>query len=196
MKTDNPLSQEDLKEFKSLVEVANQERKNLQLLVEYMGKNSDQFEERKLFFEKLNIQIPDTLKKLDSLDRNREEIKNFDVRLRDFQRLSKEMESNYSNVKRQLDALHMLAEHVEVKTGSLDQQRTLVEKANEDAGRLNVLIWDMDSKIKKLQDENKYIKITDRNINRLETMLDKVSDQVDAVNMFPGGDEGKREKDR
>ena len=50
-----PLSKTDQTEIKKLVGIATQERKNLQLLIEYMEKNSDQYQERKLFFEKLII---------------------------------------------------------------------------------------------------------------------------------------------
>jgi methyl-accepting chemotaxis protein len=87
-------------------------------------------------------------------------------------------------LKRELDELHLLSEHIDHKIKSLHQQRGLVEKANDDAGRLNVLVWDMDSKIKKLKDESKLIKSADRGISRLEGMLDMVSDKVDEIVSF------------
>ena len=171
----------DRGEFKKLLEVATHERRNLQLLAEYFEKKGPEFEQRKFFFEKINEQVPDTLGKLETLNRRIDEIKTFDVRIRDFQRLSKEMESNYSTLKRELDNLHLLSEHIDVKIKGLNQQRGLVEKANEDAGRLNVLVWDMDSKIKKLKDETKLIKNADRNINRLEYIMSTISSSVDEV---------------
>ncbi|MBT4897612.1 MAG: hypothetical protein HON56_00950, partial [Nitrospina sp.] len=172
------------KEFKELVKLASHERKNLQLLVEYFEKKSGELDEKKRFFDRVSGQVPDALRKLDSMDVRFEEIKTFDVRIRDFQRISKEINSNYNTLKRELDGLHLLNEHIDSKTKSLDQQKLVVEKANEDAGRLNVLVWDMDSKIKKLREESKLLKSADRNIKRLEHMLDSVSGQVqDVVNM-------------
>ena len=148
-------------EFKELLEVATHERRNLQLLVEYFEKKTTELENQKSFFEKMSSQTPNTLKKLDSLNKRFEEVKTFDIRVRDFQQICKELESNYNGQKRGLEELHLLSEHIEQKIKSLQQQRGLVEKANEDAGRLNVLIWDMDSKINKLQEENKLIKNTE-----------------------------------
>jgi hypothetical protein len=149
-------------EFKGLLEVAAHERKNLQLLVEYFERKSEELEDKKHFFEKIESQVPDTLNKLSMFNDRFQEVKTIDVRVRDFQKVSKELESNYNVLKRELDELHLLSEHVDHKIKSLHQQRGLVEKANDDAGRLNVLIWDMDSKIKKLKDENKLIKGADR----------------------------------
>ncbi len=171
-------------EFKELIKHASHERKNLQLLVEYFEKKSEELEDKKNSFDKLSGQVPDALKKLDSLDVRFEEIKNFDVRVRDFQRVSKEVNSNYNTLKRDLDSLHLLNEHIDSKIKSLSQQKQVVEKANEDAGRLNVLVWDMDSKVKKIREESKLLKSANRNIERLEHMLDSVSGQVqDVVNM-------------
>ncbi|MEE3347220.1 MAG: hypothetical protein VX186_03565, partial [Nitrospinota bacterium] len=152
------------KEFKELVKLASHERKNLQLLVEYFEKKSGELEEKKRFFDRVSSQVPDAWQKLDSMDVRFEEIKTFDVRIRDFQRISKELNSNYNTLKRDLDGLHLLNEHIDSKTKSLGQQKLVVEKANEDAGRLNVLVWDMDSKIKKLREESKLLKSADRNI--------------------------------
>ena len=174
----------DPKEFKELVKLASHERKNLQLLVEYFERKSGELEEKKRVFDRISGQAPDALKKLDAMDVRFKEIKTFDVRIKDFQRISKELNSNYNTLKRDLDGLHLLNEHIDSKTKSLGQQKLVVEKANEDAGRLNVLVWDMDSKIKKLREESKLLKSADRNINRLENILDSVSGQVqDVVSM-------------
>ena len=83
----------ETKEFKELVKLASQERKNLQLLVEYFDQKSEEMDERKKFFDSIGSQVPDTLRKLDSLNERFEEIKTFDVRIRDFQRISKELSS-------------------------------------------------------------------------------------------------------
>ena len=158
----------DVAEFKKLLDVAALERKNLQMLVEYFEHKTVELEEKKHFFEKIEAQVPYTIKKLDTFNESFQEIKTIDIRVRDFQRVSKELESNYNTLKRELDELHLLSEHIDHKIKSLHQQRGLVEKANEDAGRLNVLVWDMDSKVKKLKEESKLIKSADRSINRLE----------------------------
>ena len=83
----------DSKELKELVKLASQERKNLQLLVEYFDKKFGEIDERKKFFDRMSSQVPDTLRELDSLNERFEEIKTFDVRIRDFQRISKELSS-------------------------------------------------------------------------------------------------------
>ena len=178
------MSAPDAQKLRELVSRAGQERKSLQLLVEYFENKSGELGEKKHFFEKITSQIPDTLEKLESLNSRISEIRDIDGRVSEFQKVSKELNSNYVEMKRELDQLHLLHEHIDQKNKSLNQQRGLVEKANEDAGRLGVLIWDMDSKIKKLNEDNKLVKVTDRNINRLETMLDSVSKQVDQVGKF------------
>ena len=162
---------EDAKAIKELLSVASHERKNLQLLVEYFENKIPELDERKQFFDRISSQVPDSLQKLDFVSQQIEEIKTFDVRVRDFQRVAKDIESNHSTLMRDLEELHLLSDHIDQKIRGLQQQRGLVEKANEDAGRLNILVWDMDSKIKKLGEETKLIKSTDRNINRLEHML-------------------------
>ncbi|NIP99839.1 MAG: hypothetical protein GWM98_05215, partial [Nitrospinaceae bacterium] len=42
--------------------------KNLQLLVEYFEKKNQEFDERKHWFDKINTQLPDTLKQFDSFE--------------------------------------------------------------------------------------------------------------------------------
>ena len=103
------------------------------MLVEYFEKKSGELEDKKRTFDRVSGQVPDALKKLDSLEVRYEEIKTFDVRIRDFQRISKEVNSNFNTLKRELDELHLLNEHIDSKTKSLSQQKKVVEKANEDA---------------------------------------------------------------
>ena len=183
-KQDTEAESEDAKGIKELLSVASHERKNLQLLVEYFEKKIPELDERKQFFDRVSLQVPDSLQKLDFVSGQIEEIKTFDVRVRDFQRVAKDIESNHSTLKRELEDLHLLSDHIDQKIKGLQQQRGLVEKANEDAGRLNILVWDMDSKIKKLGEETKLIKSTDRNINRLEHMLESIEPQVAEIISF------------
>ena len=58
----------DSKDFKELIKVASHERKNLQLLVEYFEKKSGELEEKKRSFDRVSGQVPDALRKLDSLE--------------------------------------------------------------------------------------------------------------------------------
>ncbi|MBT3517591.1 MAG: hypothetical protein HN465_08435, partial [Nitrospina sp.] len=183
-KQDTEVENKDAKAIKELLSVASHERKNLQLLVEYFEKKIPELDERKQFFDRISSQVPDSLQKLDFVSHQIEEIKNFDARIRDFQRVAKDIESNHSTLRRDLGELHQLSDHVEQKIKSLQQQRSLVEKANEDAGRLNILVWDMDSKIKKMGEESKLIKSADRNINRLENMLESMETQVTEITGF------------
>ncbi|NIQ02296.1 MAG: hypothetical protein GWM98_19435, partial [Nitrospinaceae bacterium] len=179
-----PLSSFDANQFRELVMLAGQERKNLQLLVEYFNKKSEELDDRKLFLEKISDQIPDTLNRLDNLNTRMDDIKALDARVRDFQRVAKEMDGRYKEIKKEIDSLHLLSEHVDHKIKGLNHQRGLVEKAHEDAGRLNSLVWDMDSKIKKIREETKLIKSTDKNVNRLEYMMESISRQIDEVASF------------
>ena len=64
----------------------------------------------------------------------------------------------YEVNKQKVENLNSMAEYVKSKIQSLSQQRIIVEKANEEAGKLNVLFWDMEAKINKLTEENKLIK--------------------------------------
>ena len=177
-KQDTETKNEDVTVIRELLSVASHERKNLQLLVEYFEKKIPELDERKQFFDRVSMQVPPSLQKIEFVSQQIEEIKTFDVRVRDFQRVAKDIESNHSTLKRDLEELHLLSDHIDQKIKSLQQQRGLVEKANEDAGRLNILVWDMDSKIKKLGEETKLIKSTDRNINRLEHMLESIEPHV------------------
>jgi hypothetical protein len=105
----------DPKEFKELIRLASQERKNLQLLVEYFDNKSDEMDERKQLFDRISNQVPDSLRKLDSFNIKFEEIKTFDLRIRDFELVSKELSSNYNTLKKDIDGLHLLNEHVDQK---------------------------------------------------------------------------------
>ena len=152
-KQDTGAENEDAKAIQALLSVASHERKNLQLLVEYFENKIPELDERKQFFDRVSLQVPESLQKLEFVSSQIEEIKTFDVRVRDFQRVAKDIESNHSTLKRELEDLHLLSDHIDQKIKSLQQQRGLVEMAYEDAGRLNILVWDMDYKIKKLGEE-------------------------------------------
>ena len=132
-KQDTGIESEDAKAIKELLSVASHERKNLQLLVEYFEKKIPELDERKQFFDRVSSQVPESLRKLDSISDQIEEIKTFDARVRDFQRVAKDLASNHSTLKRDLEELHLLSEHIDQKIRGLQQQRGLVEKANEDA---------------------------------------------------------------
>ena len=50
---------EDTRGIKELLSVASHERKNLQLLVEYFDNKIPELDERKQFFDKISLQVPD-----------------------------------------------------------------------------------------------------------------------------------------
>ena len=94
-KQDTEAENEDATVIKELLSVASHERKNLQLLVEYFEKKIPELDERKQFFDRVSSQVPASLQKLDFVSQQIEEIKTFDVRVRDFQRVVKDIESNH-----------------------------------------------------------------------------------------------------
>ena len=98
-KQDTEAENEDATVIKELLSVASHERKNLQLLVEYFEKKIPELDERKQFFDRVSSQVPASLQKLDYVSQQIEEIKTFDVRVRDFQRVVKDIESNHSTRK-------------------------------------------------------------------------------------------------
>ncbi len=113
----------DLDAFKNLVDNAGKERKNLQLLVEYFDRISSDLHDKKVFFDKASTKIPEALARLDTFDKRFQEVKTMDVRVRDFQRLAKELDSNHGTLKRKLDELHLLSEHIDHKIKSLTNSR-------------------------------------------------------------------------
>jgi len=171
----------DISEFKSFLKAATQERKNLQILLEFLDKKGDEFSEKKVLLEKVEQIIPKMDGHLVEFERKFDEIQKVETKMKEIKTASKEVTSIYNTTRRDVDNLNLLSEHVNRKIKDLTQQRTLVEKANEEAGRLNVLIWDMESKMKKLTEENKLVKKSEKNIGKLEHMLDSISDQVQEV---------------
>ncbi|MBT3513090.1 MAG: hypothetical protein HN470_03710, partial [Nitrosomonadales bacterium] len=97
----------DTKKIKELLSVASHERKNLQLLVEYFEKKIPELDERKQFFDSISDQLPSSLQKIDFISSQVEDLKTFDIRARDYQRVAKNLESNHSNLKRELENLHL-----------------------------------------------------------------------------------------
>ena len=98
----------DGQQLRELVGRASQERKSLQLLVEYFDKKSGELGEKKHFFDQITSQIPSTLEKLENLNSRIKEIGDIDNRVREFQKVSKELSSNYQDMKKKLDQLHLL----------------------------------------------------------------------------------------
>ena len=181
-KTDVDTNQStDIAEFKDVLKAATQERKNLQILLEFLDKKGDEFSEKKVLMGKVEKALPQMDSHLVEFEKKFDEIRKFETKMKEIQTVSKEVSSMYNTTRRDVDSLNMLSEHVNRKIKDLTQQRTLVEKANEEAGRLNVLIWDMESKMKKLSEENKLVKKSEKNVGKLESMLDNISDQVQEV---------------
>jgi len=60
-KQDTGAENEDAKAIKELLSVASHERKNLQLLVEYFENKIPELDERKQFFDRISLQVPDSL---------------------------------------------------------------------------------------------------------------------------------------
>ena len=79
-KQDTGAENEDAKAIKALLSVASHERKNLQLLVDYFENKIPELDERKQFFDRVSLQVPESLQKLDFVSSQIEEIKTLDIK--------------------------------------------------------------------------------------------------------------------
>ena len=62
-----------------------------------------------------------------------------------------------------IDNLNSLSEYVKSKIKSLENQRVVVDKANEEAGRLNSLTWRIDADLKQLHSKLGSLEKTEKN---------------------------------
>ena len=130
----------DSSELKGLIQTATQERKNLQLLLDYFENNIGKLSDTRNYFEKFNQSLPDTFKKLDTLQSRLKEMRDLENSIGKFESTASSLEVKFKDLKQDLKNVNLLHEDVEQKTKSLDQQKRTVEKANAEAGRLLSLI--------------------------------------------------------
>ena len=83
-----------------------------------------------------------------------------------------------SRVEQQLQNLNALAEHVTRKTGSLEEQREVVDRAAAQAARLDDLVWDVDKKLKKVTEDSKVIQKTQKRILGVQELVQRVEEQL------------------
>ncbi|MBI4419381.1 MAG: hypothetical protein HY560_01030 [Gemmatimonadetes bacterium] len=73
-----------------------------------------------------------------------------------------------------VQALNALADHVAHKTRILEKQREVVDRAAAQAARLDDLVWDLDARLKKLQQDSKSIKKTQDALEDLQDLVRRV----------------------
>jgi exonuclease SbcC len=81
-------------------------------------------------------------------------------------------------LKSKIDNLNSLSELVNRKIKALENQRAVVEKANEDAARLNTLMWDADFRLNQLNGKFSHLQKTEKNIERIRGMLEESKAEI------------------
>jgi chromosome segregation ATPase len=79
-----------------------------------------------------------------------------------------------------LTGLNVLAEHVAQKVKVLENQKHTVERAVVESNRLNEMIWNMESQIKKLDDAARRATATEEVVERVEKVARDVSAQLES----------------
>ncbi|MBL8027608.1 MAG: hypothetical protein JNL74_14400 [Fibrobacteres bacterium] len=90
----------------------------------------------------------------------------------------------YLTVKQKVDALHMLSEHVNTKVRNLERQRTVVERANQLSGKLNVMLWDMENAVRELNSQVSKTRKTEDKIEKLDNMLQSATAGLEDVRQY------------
>src|SRR5205085_1625887 len=70
-----------------------------------------------------------------------------------------------------VNALNALADHVAQKTRILEKQREVMDRAAAQAARLDDIVWDLDAKLKKVQQDSRAIQKTQEKIEELQDLL-------------------------
>jgi len=78
----------------------------------------------------------------------------------------------------QLQQLSALSDHVAHKTRTLESQREAVDRAAAQAARLDDLVWDLDARLKKLQEDSKLIRKTQDSLTDLERLFQQAKSRV------------------
>ncbi|MBI4499999.1 MAG: hypothetical protein HY700_02440, partial [Gemmatimonadetes bacterium] len=73
-----------------------------------------------------------------------------------------------------VQALNALADHVAHKTRILEKQREVVDRAAAQAARLDDVVWDLDARLKKLQQDSARIKKTQEALEDLQDLVRRV----------------------
>ena len=90
-----------------------------------------------------------------------------------------ELQQISKNTEERMASLNALAEHVNQKIKSLENQKHTVERAVVESNRLNEMIWAMDVQINKLNDGALQVTRTEELIERVEKLSLEVSSQLE-----------------
>jgi chromosome segregation ATPase len=91
------------------------------------------------------------------------------------------LEQRTTRTEEQLQALSSLSDHVLHKTRTLEGQREVVDRAAAQAARLDDLVWDLDSRLKKLQEDSKLIKKTQDSLADLEQLVERSTRRIESA---------------
>ncbi len=75
-------------------------------------------------------------------------------------------------------SLNSLADHVIQKVGALEQQREVVDRAAAQAARLDDFVWEFENRLKKVQQDSKQIKKTQKNLTSIEQIYQKAEARI------------------
>ncbi|MBF0170727.1 MAG: hypothetical protein HQK87_06530, partial [Nitrospinae bacterium] len=159
---------------------ARRERKVLSDLVNYLERNKEEIDRRASLFKDIGERIESLDTVSGALKGRLDETRAAEQEITETSRKAAELAEEVDRRKKDLDAVNRLVEHINSKIKGLSLQRVIVERANEEAGKLNVLFWDMESRIKRLTEENKLVRKAEKNLVRLESMLERIADRMGA----------------
>ncbi len=80
-----------------------------------------------------------------------------------------------------VNALNALADHVAHKTRILEKQREVMDRAAAQAARLDDIVWDLDSRLKKVQQDSRSIQKTQEKLEELQDLLRRTETRTTEV---------------
>ena len=92
--------------------------------------------------------------------------------------------TKYKLTKDKVEQLNSLVEHINNKINGLRRQEIIVEKATEEAGRLNTLTWKIDSDLKHLEQKYSDLNKIEKNISRIESLITESRNGVEDIRRF------------
>ena len=112
----------------------------------------------------------ETLRAKDRMDETGAQIARFQVALGNLVKVQELV----PRAEQDVNALNALADHVSHKTRILEKQREVVDRAAAQAARLDDLVWDLDARLKKLQQDSARIKKIQDALEDLQEMARRV----------------------
>jgi predicted nucleic acid-binding Zn-ribbon protein len=135
----NPISEEEDR-LRQLLSLSEEERTRLEKMVELLSLKSEELSAKRSSFEEMESRLAGIESKLTKTEKRTESAEKIEAKITESERHFSQLDDFVRKTKIDIDGLNVLSEHVLAKTRSLNQQREIVEKSNEEAGKLNVLL--------------------------------------------------------